>query len=595
MNFKKLMLLVLVTLVFNSCQKSSKNASINELELDTDVIAENLSSLIQKSDSSYIIKNRIEFSETLCVLYKDREYAPFFLESDGTGPLNSLVEYLRFAYRHGINPKRYNTDGLTVLLKKLNDTANHKIDYNLAAELDYLAADAFLRYQSDIMYGIVKPASLDSENYDIPLPVRRTDPFVNLLDENRIETLEAIQPKNKRYIYLQSALEKETEKAGTLKLKKISFSEKKIEFGKHSGTLPQIAHNLFELGLLDTTYKPAIKTLYDTTLFLAVKNFQKQYGLIDDGVIGKNTIDQLNLTPEARIEIIKINLERLRWTSYTDSAKYVLVNIPDFYVYGFSGGQQKVKIKVCTGQKRERYYEQRKKLYERTKNWLHRPKNFETPQVYSRIDMIITNPQWSVPQSIAKNETYYEIMKDSTYLRRLGFKVYKGTEQIDHTTIDWKKFSPNNLPFNFVQDPGGANALGRLKFMFNNKFAIYLHDTPTRPPFSTLPRAVSHGCIRVEKPLQLAEFILEDEPKLTLDEIKVEIGVKPEDTELLDKYYSAARRKANTKLNLLSKPVPVFVDYFTAWVDADGILQFRPDVYEKDKILIAALKSEKAL
>lgn len=592
---KPYFLIFTVLLLIQSCHRQPEQGKFRELEIDIDLVSPELSKFCSGIDSNYTKKYNLAFTDTLKKIYAYREHKPFFIEEDDFSNASALIDYLSHSYKHGINPERYNSALISRYADSLLDTSARAMNYELAAKLDFLLSDAFLLYQNDLLFGIVNPTELDSENYSIPLPKHKSDPVSNLLSSNRIETLEEIQPKSQRYVNLQKELEALIAVKDSIKLVKIHPVDKKIEVGKHSAFLPDVVSNLRQLGFLDSTYSLEPSNLYDSSLFMAVKNFQQNYGLAADGVIGKSTVEQLNITPEERILQIRLNLERMRWTTYTDSQRYIFVNIPDFFVYGIENGEVKTKIKVCVGQKRERYYEERKKLYARTKNWLHRPKNFETPQVYSRIDMIITNPPWVVPASIAKNETYYEIKKDSNYLKRLGFKVYKGNEEIDHTTIDWSQYSPNNLPFNFVQDPGGANALGRLKFMFNNKYAIYLHDTPTRPPFATLPRAVSHGCIRVEKPLQLAEFILNGDEKLTIDDIKVEVGVKPEDKELLDKYYANSRKKAATKMNYLKNPVPVIVDYLTAWVDENGKLQFRPDIYEKDKILLEALKSKKAI
>lgn len=584
-----------MSLFWHSCQRHPATNNAIEIEFDENLVILGITKVCTEIDTAFIGNYKMTFADTLIELYKYRGYKPFFIEEEGFASPGTLLEYLKHSSRHGINPERYNIKILSSIADSILDTSKHTLDYEQIAKLDFLLSDSYLRYNSDILYGIVNPTELDSENYSIPLPKRKWDPIGNLLDSDRLELLEEIQPVNPAYVLLQKELDSLVSRQDSIRPVKITFNEKKLEAGKHSGSLPSIVHNLRELGFLDSLYIPDPGNHYDSLLFQIVKRFQSRYGLADDGVIGKNTIDQLNISPSERIEIIKINLERMRWTTYSDSQRYILVNIPDFHVYGIENGEVKTKIKVCVGQKRERYYEERKKLYKKTNNWHHRPKNFETPQVYSRIDMIITNPPWVVPTSIAKNETYYEIMKDSTYLKRLGFKVFKGNEQIDHSTVNWNEYSPNNLPFNFVQDPGGANALGRLKFMFNNKYAIYLHDTPTRPPFATLPRAVSHGCVRVEKPLQLAEFILNGDEKLQIDDIKVEIGVKPEDKELLDKYYANSRKKAATKMNYLSSPIPVFVDYLTAWVDQKGELQFRPDVYEKDHILLKALKEKGAI
>ncbi len=164
------------------------------------------------------------------------------------------------------------------------------------------------------------------------------------------------------------------------------------------------------------------------------------------------------------------------------------------------------------------------KIYLKTHNWRNRPDDWETPQIFGQVTYLVLNPTWTVPPSIIKEEIYHEVMKDSTYLMKKNFKVFRGGKEVNVESVNLKKYAQNKIPFSFVQDPGAGNALGKIKFMFRNKFGIYLHDTPTRGPFSNSVRAVSHGCIRVEKPFQLAEYLLQGNSKWNIDYIKIETG-----------------------------------------------------------------------
>ncbi|MBI5726754.1 MAG: L,D-transpeptidase family protein, partial [Ignavibacteriales bacterium] len=156
----------------------------------------------------------------------------------------------------------------------------------------------------------------------------------------------------------------------------------------------------------------------------------------------------------------------------------------------------------------------------------------------------------------------------------------------------WKNYSPSNLPFNFVQDPGAGNALGKIKFLFSNRFSIYLHDTPTRGPFSQSVRAVSHGCVRVEKPMELAAFLLHDKASFTLDDIKCEIGIKPEAESKLPHYKMLLCRKPKLHEFRLDKTFPVFIVYLTARPVESGDVIFRNDVYGKDQKLKELMSSK---
>ncbi len=256
-------------------------------------------------------------------------------------------------------------------------------------------------------------------------------------------------------------------------------------------------------------------------------------------------------------------------------------------------------IKVCTGLKRPSNYDEQLKYYKKTKKLEHKPDDWETPVLYTGISYMVLNPTWNVPASIIREEILREVNKDSNYLHIKNFKVYVDDVEINLSEVDITKFSADTIPYRVVQDPGPGNALGKIKFMFNNPFGIYLHDTPSRTPFGLSNRAVSHGCVRVEKPLQLAAYILRNHPKWNLDYLKIEIGQRVEDKSKVSEYYrkrESLRKYASlgetTDINL-TKKIPLIIDYYTAWVDENGDVNFRDDVYRKDKILKEYLFSEK--
>jgi L,D-transpeptidase YcbB len=184
----------------------------------------------------------------------------------------------------------------------------------------------------------------------------------------------------------------------------------------------------------------------------------------------------------------------------------------------------------------------------------------------------VLNPTWSVPPSIATRETYYQALKNPNYLSRNGYRVYRNDTLVDPNSIDWKKYKAEKLPFRFVQRPGEGNALGKIKFIFDNPFDIYLHDTPKRKPFGYATRTVSHGCIRLEKPMELVRFLFEGHSVWSPESIRDYIA-----------------NTSTTKNVMLDYKVPIWVDYFTCWVDDDGRIQFRDDVYSKDNKLKKAM------
>lgn len=296
---------------------------------------------------------------------------------------------------------------------------------------------------------------------------------------------------------------------------------------------------------------------YDPELVATVRVFQERHGLDSDAVIGTGTLAALNFSPANRINQIDVNLERWRWLPDDLGESHILVNIAAFEL---------VVVKQNT-------------VYKRHRVIVGRPFR-RTPVFSDKIRYIVFNPTWTVPKTLLIQDKIPEIIRDPSYVRRLGFKIYRGwgadRTEISPESIDWKTVSRRNFPYQLVQDPGPQNALGQVKFMFPNKFDIYLHDTPSRELFSKSERSFSSGCIRVETPLELAGYLLADVPGW--DDANIQRVVQ------------------NQKLATvyLKKPMPVHMQYWTAWVDDDSRLQFRKDLYERDLRLQEALYSHLA-
>ncbi|MFZ2863720.1 MAG: L,D-transpeptidase family protein, partial [Ignavibacteriaceae bacterium] len=202
---------------------------------------------------------------------------------------------------------------------------------------------------------------------------------------------------------------------------------------------------------------------------------------------------------------------------------------------------------------------------------------------------------WSVPKSIIKEEIVNGLRSDSSYLKKRNFRVYKAGERISLDGLTAKDLASSNS-YTLIQDPGAGNALGKIKFMFTNPFGIYLHDTPTRAPFGYVNRAVSHGCVRIEKPMKLAEYLLSNNSNWNLDFLKIEIGQRVDDPAAKNEFARVrdSLRKGNsygvTTEVKLTKKIPLFINYYTTWVDEDGLFNYRDDVYSRDAILLENLK-----
>ena len=550
------------------------------------------------SDDLHVILNDSSFQcfDSLKHYYSAKNFQPVFINSfEQKDLVYSLLAIFVKADEHGINPEQY----YPTLIEKeffqaINDSVGNPDRYYHLAAAELFLSYAILKYSKHMRYGLVNPKELFPDSYYLPVAdLFQIDLFEPLKQTNIIQYLLDVLPKSERYKKLQTALQ-HFEIYSDMEWQHIPVPEEKLETWDKDSSLILIADKLIKLKFLDTS-KVIINdfAVYDSLLVDPIKEFQKINGLNDDGVIGKNTIDRLNVTPREYLNKIKINLERFRWINYPDTSAYIIVNIPEFRLYVMQNEEELFNIKVCVGRKRPANYKEQLKVYKRTKNQQNKPDDWETPNMYGEISYLVLNPTWNVPNSIIREEILRKVTEDSTYLESRNFKVYKDGVELNLDEVNSSEFSADTIPYRIVQDSGPGNALGKIKFMFNNRFGIYLHDTPSRRPFTYSNRAVSHGCVRVEKPLQLAEFILRDHSKWNIDYLKIEIGQRVDDKSIVSEYYhkrSALRNRKDSSENkttelILEKKIPLFIVYYTAWVDDKGAINFRDDIYRRDKVL----------
>jgi murein L,D-transpeptidase YcbB/YkuD len=578
----KYQLFYLIAFVFliSACKSQNNKSAGNIPDFSPADYQQSLQHRFNKEDSSFVIKSSdIEYFDSLKSFYSSRDFHPFLIKNfENTSTINPILDLFAKAWEHGIQPATYHLDLIKNEISKI--AVGNADNYLHLANAELLLSDAVLKYACHLRYGVVNPNKIFSESYFLPVvDSAKRDIFKPLFVENVFEYLNSLQPKNPQYKKLQAALKHF-----------ISLDSSSFAPIKNNSQINLIIEKLALLGFIDTTkLNTGILNKKDSVFIRAVAKFQIANGLNGDGTIGQPTLEKLNVSQNEYVEKIKLSMERLRWSTYSDSSRYILVNIPDFRLHVIDKGQEQFEIKVCTGKKKPANYYERLKLYQKTKRT--KPDDWETPQICGQVSHLVLNPTWTVPTSIVKEEIFRESIKDSSYLQRKNFKVFKNGKPVNLAYVNLKKYSPNKIPFTFVQDPGLGNALGKIKFMFLNKFGVYLHDTPTRAPFSRSYRAVSHGCVRVEKPFQLAEFLLRNNSKWNLDYIKIETGFAvPDKTKVAEFKQVRNELRRNSSYGKTTEvkfehSIPVFIDYFTVWVNDEGTLNFRNDVYDKDKIL----------
>jgi murein L,D-transpeptidase YcbB/YkuD len=293
---------------------------------------------------------------------------------------------------------------------------------------------------------------------------------------------------------------------------------------------------------------------YDSCLKEAVVHFQKRHGLEDEGIIGTKTMAALNVPIEKRIEQIRLNLDRIKWLHERNAKRHIIINIPAFTLFFEEDRALRLQMKVITGTRKN-----------------------PTPVFSNTVQTIVLNPHWNVPKSIIQKEMIPKIFKDPNAMAKEKIEIYAGwgqnAQKVSAGSVDWGKYRySKTVPYRFAQTPGYHNALGKVKFLFPNQFSVYMHDTPTKNLFNQNVRAFSHGCIRLGKPFELLETFSTFNDNVDFEK--------------------AQERLKSTKKEFLTltEKVPVDVVYLTAYVDYDGVLQFRNDIYGYDKMQLQSYR-----
>jgi murein L,D-transpeptidase YcbB/YkuD len=496
-------------------------------------------------------------SATLPVFYERRGYAPAWINSNGiSSQADSLMGMLQDTEKEGLRATDYHFAEIERLVDKTKKLPIATLAMNAAAatDLEFLLTDAFLIYGAHLLAGKVNPETFDPEWHARRKVADLAEKLEDALTSGSIEkTLQSFLPQQPGYESLQEALAHYKDLVSKERWDRIPDGSK-LQKGDRNERVALVRKRLSTSDMVNTIHSNE-EDLFDEALEQAVRQFQELHGLETDGVIGSATLSALNVPLEDRIRQIELNLERWRWLPQDLGTRYILVNIPQFALTVMEQSEPVMRMKVIVGKKYRR-----------------------TPVFSDRMTYLVLSPFWNVPPSIAVKDKLPIIQKDPEYLSREHFRVFQGwgaeAQEIDPVTIDWSKLTPDNFPYRLRQDPGPGNALGPVKFMFPNKFNVYLHGTSSPELFKKNVRTLSSGCIRIEKPLDLAAYLFQDDPDWTQQKV----------LEFIEKY--------EEKTVQLTNPIVVHLQYWTAWVDDSKQVNFREDIYGRDKLLSEAL-SEK--
>ncbi len=420
-----------------------------------------------------------------------------------------------------------------------------------AIEGDIILSDAFVRLLYQLYFGKVSPNSLDAD-WNFARPMLADDPLQTISAAiaagDIAQLVEKAKVDHPYYRSLKATLQAYAQMDTNGGWSAIPDGAA-IKLGASDPRMAALRNRLVITGELDAGGDMSSE-VYDETVSAAVAKFQKSHGLEADGVLGAKTLAELNVPVATRIDQIRINLERGRWVLRGLGPDFVAVNIAGYYLRLVFDSKLVWGTRVIVG----RSYT-------------------KTPIFTGDMKTIVFNPDWAVPRSIARNELFPKASADPAYVAANSY-VLKGAEgTADPAMLNWEQYTAATFPYTFVQQPGPKNALGLVKFLFPNKHNVYLHDTPSRGLFAQSGRSFSHGCIRVQDPLKLAELILGN--RLGWDRAKI------------DRIVAAGKMSGVT----LTKPLPVLLLYWTVDPEFDGSARFYPDIYARDGKLLSALNA----
>jgi L,D-transpeptidase YcbB len=495
---------------------------------------------------------RLRAEEAVLSFYHGRLHGPAWVGPAGVSVEGrALAAILRQADRDGLRPEDYRVGALDSLFTAPRGDGEGEVGRRVDVEL--LLTDGFLLFGAHLLFGKLDPVLVEPtwiverEGIDMVEVLERA-----LAGEGVRGALYTLRPRSPGYERLRRTFVRYRELAGEGGWGAVPSGET-LDPGASDPRVPSLRARLRASGdLPDDSADAADPESYDEALERGVRRFQARHGLEEDGRVGRGTTAALNVPVEARIRQLEVNLERRRWLPRDLGERHVLVNIPGFWVSVVEEGEEAMRLRAIVG---------------RTDR--------QTPVFSATMTYLALAPYWNVPPGIAANDKLPEIRRDPGAVARQRMVLFDAAtgRPVDPHSVDWVGMTGAefNRRFRLRQEPGPQNALGGVKFMFPNRHNVYLHDTPGRELFDRAVRGFSSGCIRVERALDLAAHLLRYDPQWTPERIRRVIG--------------QGREHAVT----LPEPYRVHVQYWTAWVEEDGTVHFREDVYERDPRVLRAL------
>ena len=532
--------------------------------------------------------------------YRERQFHPLWTQKGLQEALtDSLIAYLERAYpTHGIPTEYFHLDDIRQSISQL---VEHKIPNNVSLyphlyHIERMLTDQYLRYACALEYGAVNPKKVHGNKWYYATHVPDSAFLLDALDSISIfsEFLASHTPQFPEYQSLQKELGRWCAMSDTSAVEIPDFRVRKD--GRNENIAP-LCKRLNQLG-----FKVNGNNILDDNVLEAVNTFRRQNGIPESDTLDTETIEKLNRPVQYYIDALAANMERLRWKKEhrkEDDTVYIAVNIPDYTLCVVQKDSLVMRNRICCGGSQNPT-----DVAARHKNGLIIPYKAETPLMYSKIRTLVLNPEWNIPYDIIKNEYYHKLVKSNTAVvnrEHLYIRDGRNGQYVFPDSINWSQVPRSNIPYRLHQTSGSYNALGRYKFVFANSESVYLHDTNRKGAFKRRRRALSHGCVRVQNPDSLAEWVyaVNGFDTVYTEQLHILVGAEPtteKGEEFVEKlhekdslYYEKLSdwdkqfyRKLRPTSVALRKPIPLFIEYYTCFVGPDGTVQYREDVYYKD-------------
>ena len=539
--------------------------------------------------------------------YAQRDTLPYWtIEGYQETLIASMQAVIQNSVYHGLSPHSFYSDSLQRLA---DDIQSFRLEseselYRALYRLELFLSKAYIRYVNAMQFGATDPKKVNGGKW-----LHKTEKADSAFVVNTLHSLdtiwqfmETIYPQKEEYLILQQELKKWYSLQDSV-WDKIVFHA--VDSGKAHETILQIAKRLDMAGFQNNHTSDTL----DASLLALLNLFRKANAIPETNALTEETVNALNRLPQYYIDKIAVNLERLRWKIIPEkSSNRIVINIADFSLSAYLDNEKRAWMKICCGLTDSKA----KSVEERTKNGIVQASYWESPMLNSEISQLILNPRWNVPEKITEEEYYHLLVKNPhAFLEKEKMFIINARtgKPVLPDSIDWRKTKKKNFPYRLVQKSGYFNALGIIKFDFPNPESVYLHDTPNKKGFLKRNRALTHGCIRLSQPLDLAQVIFElngftDEE---IECIMIDLRQPPEseagqlyleekekrESEYFEKLSDKEKvfyQKLRPKYLTLKKKMPVYIEYYTCFADENGVVNYRDDVYFKDVSLLNQLQ-----